>query len=68
MAGVRPDGPRGKVVKIHRGPAAVIGYERHNMPFLVNCVSRFAIAESWGEGVASRTIRKPENLPVIAVT
>ena len=51
------------MVQFHRGPAAVIGDERHRLPF----VDRRELASNRGEGVASRTIRKPENLPVIVV-
>ncbi len=66
------------MVQIHRGPAAVIGDERHNVPFVVTCVAkekprRFQACGSGlfrndadrGEGVVSRMIRKPENLSVI---
>ncbi len=56
----------GKVVRFHRGPAAVIGDERHTRPFVdrVRCGRRNVLLH--GEGVASRMIRKPEDLPVTA--
>lgn len=61
---------RGKVVQIHRGPAAVIGDENHtkghsNDAGLLGFEA--ALAVPFGEGVVSRSIRKPEDLPVIAV-
>jgi len=55
-------------VKIHRGPAAVIGDERH---FISHSCQRacdnVAGINGAEKAMASRMIRKPENLPVIAV-
>jgi len=58
---------KGKVVRIHRGPAAVIGDERRIKAIrgAARCTS--CRARKRGEGAASSLIRKPENLPVIAV-
>jgi hypothetical protein len=53
-------------VRIHRGPAAVIGDERHIRPFAGAARAVLAACEVCGEGVVSRMIRKPEDLPVIA--
>jgi len=56
------------VVRIHRGPAAVIGDESHDMPFARNasgCVHMSVAVRLCGEGVVSRMIRKPEDLPAI---
>ncbi len=55
---------KGKVVQIHRGPAAVIGDESCFEPFagVIDCVTRGSVLG--GEGAATRMIRKPEDLPV----
>jgi hypothetical protein len=57
-------------VQIHRGPAAVIGDESHTQAIRakqhLEAIHRDR-ARPFGEGVASRMIRKPEDLPVIAV-
>ncbi len=59
------NGPKGKVVQIHRGPAAVIGDERHDEPFVTPTLCRWGRGPVCGEGVVSRMIRKPEDLPMI---
>jgi len=53
-------------VRIHRGPAAVIGDESHTNAIRgMGVLSRCRHYVTRGEGVASRMIRKPEDLSVI---
>ena len=53
-------------MRIHRGPAAVIGDESHTNAIRgMGVLLRRRHYLMRGEGVASRMIRKPENLPVI---
>ena len=52
-------------MRIHRGPAAVIGDESHRSHSRFECVVLDVHTLADGEGVASRKIRKPEDLPVV---
>ena len=54
-------------MRIHRGPAAVIGDERRCNAIRGVVCCRHGNERRCGEGAVSSLIRKPENLPVIAV-